>query len=550
VDPPPRQAYGRGMEIRCLGPLEASDGQQPIRLGGPRQRLVLAHLLVRANQTVPADHLIDEVWGSEPPPAARSSLQSYVSHLRRALGPERIEGHGRGYVLRLAPDELDVTRAATLAADGRRLMDHDPAAAAVAFEDALTMWRGPPFADLSGEPSLRPEIARLEELRRSIVDDRITAELAQGRGADLVGELEALTAADPLRERTWAALMLALYRGGRQAGALAAYDRARRVLVDELGIEPSAALQQLHAQVLRHDPALLDGAPNGRSEDQPVPPSAVGVRNPYKGLRAFSETDAPDFFGREALTARLVTRLRDDGPHGRFLAVVGPSGSGKSSVVRAGLVPALRAGALHGSDGWTISEVTPGDDPFRPLGTHPFEPDGDGALLVVIDQFEELFTLVEDEDVRQRYLAALTDAVTDGDGRVRVVITLRADLYDRPLGYPGFAELIRARTEAVVPLTAEELERAVRAPAERVGVAVEPALVTRIVSEVTGQPGALPLLQYALTELFDRRGPDGLTVAGTRTSVASPVRWPGVRRRYTPASPTRPRRPDASCSCG
>jgi WD40 repeat protein len=272
---------------------------------------------------------------------------------------------------------------------------------------------------------------------------------------------------------------------------------------------------------------------------------AVEVRNPFKGLRPFLEADARDFFGREDLVDRLVTRMTEGSEGSRLLAVVGPSGSGKSSLVRAGLVPALRRGAIPGSEGWFVAQMVPGDDPFAELAaallrvaTNPPSPDlldeieGDeegliraagsvlpddrSELLLVIDQFEELFTLVDDEDRRASFLASVVAAATHPLSRVRFVITIRADFYDRPLLYRTLAELVRARTEVVVPLTIEELERAVAGPAERVGVSVAPGLVAQLVADVADQPGALPLLQYALTELFDRREDSTLAPATYR----------------------------------
>jgi ABC-type sugar transport system substrate-binding protein/DNA-binding CsgD family transcriptional regulator len=253
--------------------------------------------------------------------------------------------------------------------------------------------------------------------------------------------------------------------------------------------------------------------------------------NPYKGLRAFQESDAADFFGREALSQRLLVRLSETDEAVRFLAVVGPSGSGKSSVVQAGLIPALRQGKLPGSENWLIAEMLPGAHPLEELeiallrvAAHRQSslmeqlrrdergllraarlalPVETSPLLLVIDQFEEVFTLVEGEAERRQFLDLLTAAATDARSPVRVVITLRADFYDRPLLYGTFGELIHQCSEVVLPLTAEELERAITRPAARVGVALETGLATAIVTEVNQQPGALPLLQYALTELFD-----------------------------------------------
>ena len=267
--------------------------------------------------------------------------------------------------------------------------------------------------------------------------------------------------------------------------------------------------------------------------------------NPYKGLQAFQAADAQDFFGREKLVNKLLSRLSEDVQHQRFLAIVGPSGSGKSSVVKAGLVPALWRGELPGSDNWYVVDLLPGDRPLDELevsllrvagnqnlnlreqlerDTHGLQrvanlilPDDDSELLVVIDQFEEVFTLVENDADRQHFLNLLLHAITDSRSRVRVVVTLRADYYDRPLQHPDFGELMRNRIETVLPLSADELEQVIRKPAEKVGVTFDEGLVSQIVSDVHYQTGALPLLQYALTELFERRDGRKLTYEAYQT---------------------------------
>lgn len=270
------------------------------------------------------------------------------------------------------------------------------------------------------------------------------------------------------------------------------------------------------------------------------------VQNPYKGLRAFQEADAADFFGRDALIERLLQRLTEDHPLARFLAVVGASGSGKSSVVKAGVLPSLRKGMLPDSDNWYLAEMVPGTRPLRELESAlrgvaqhtPERPIRDvlnddkmgliaavqallplgGQLVLVIDQFEEAFTMASDASEREHFLELVRLAVMDPDSPVRVIVTLRADFMDHPLQYPGFGLLMQQRTEFVLPLSSQEIEATIMGPAQRVGLRVEPDLLAAIVAEVSDEPGALPLLQYALTELFMRRQGGLLTLEAYRES--------------------------------
>ncbi|MFC5175425.1 protein kinase domain-containing protein [Nocardioides taihuensis] len=790
------------MEFRLLGPLEAEGRDGAISLGGRKQRTVLAHLLIRVNRVVATDRLIDLVWDDDPPPAVRNVLQTYVSRLRKGIGPERLVTRHGGYVLLADPSEIDAEAFTTLVEHARTSTPIDADEAVLHYRRAEALWRGSALEDLADQPSLRSEIARLDELRMTATEERIVVELALGRHRELVAELEALTTAHPLREALWAQLMTALYRSGRQSEALATYRRARTHLVRELGLEPSADLKRLEQRILDQDPALdsagipvrglrllerigegsfgvvhrasqpqvgrdvavkvvrprfandpafirrfevearlvarlehprivplydfwrepsgaflvmrllrggslrdvlaqgplpadqalavvehvgaalatahrngvvhrdvkpanilfdeernaylsdfgiargldqlreddlspvtgssvhylspeevrgetpteradiyrlglvlfemltgqhpweLAGTANdadGRADDLPslaslrpdLPPgletvvrratcsepadryadvpslvdavvaalratpspdlSRIPAHNPYKGLRPFEEPDAADFFGREHLVCHLVERLADESDSSRIVALVGPSGSGKSSVVHAGLVPAMRAGAVSGSERWLVAEMTPGAHPFVDLAaaflalapTVPprdlFEglerggeallaavewllPDDGSRLLLVIDQFEGVFTDA-DEVTRSRFLAALDEAAATPGGRLRVVLTLRADFLDRPLAHSGFASHLRSGTELVVALTPEELERSIAGPAERAGLVLEPSLVARLVSDVHDQPGGLPLLQFALAELVDGASTSTLSLA-------------------------------------
>ena len=250
------------MEFRILGPLEVWDDGGEVSLGGPKPRALLAVLLLHLNEVVPGDRLIDELWGEDSPEDAAAALRVNVSRLRKTLPPDVLTTRSPGYVLRVEPDQLDLHRFERLVDEGRSLLARGLAAAASErLRDALALWRGPALADFAYESFAQAAIARLDEIRLAAVELRIDADLALGRHDELVGELEALVAEHPLRERLRMHLMTALYRSGRQAEALDAYQDARRALVDELGIDPSPALQELERAILRQDPSLDVGAP-------------------------------------------------------------------------------------------------------------------------------------------------------------------------------------------------------------------------------------------------------------------------------------------------
>jgi DNA-binding SARP family transcriptional activator len=241
------------VDVRLLGPLEVRLGDGPVGLGPRKQRAVLAMLALEPGRTVSADRLAEGLWGDALPPSAAKMVQLYVSHLRRALDGDavRIVTRGRGYALELAEDEVDVVRA-------ERLLEESRA------REALALWRGEPLEDLADEPFAAPEIRRLEELRVRAAERAIDADLEAGRHDEVIAELDALVAGNPLRERLHAQRMLALYRAGRQSEALEAYRAARAGLVEQIGVEPGAELQRLHERVLAHDPALDPPARSSR----------------------------------------------------------------------------------------------------------------------------------------------------------------------------------------------------------------------------------------------------------------------------------------------
>ena len=241
------------MELRLLGPFEVADGDRTLAIGGGRQRKLLAILALRANEFVGSERLIEELWGARPPATAAKALQGYVSQLRKTLGPEVLVTRPGGYILQLVPGQLDVHRFEQLVDEAR---DAEPREAAEQLREALALWRGPALADFAYDDFARTEISRLEERRLVAIEQRIDADLALGRHAALVGELATLVTQEPLWERPRAQLMLALYRSGRQAEALEVYQQTRRTFQKDLGLEPSAELQELQRAILAHDPAI------------------------------------------------------------------------------------------------------------------------------------------------------------------------------------------------------------------------------------------------------------------------------------------------------
>lgn len=317
------------MQFRILGPLEVAEGDCLVSLAGA-QRALLALLLLSANEVVSADRLLDELWGEELPESGRTALQVRVSQLRKALGADhgRIATRAPGYLLRVERDELDLYGFEQLVSEADAA---EPAQAAVKLREALGLWRGAPLDDLSHASFAQPAIRRLEELRLATFEKRIEADLELGRQADLIAELETLVEEYPLREHLHAQLMLALYRSGRQADALAAYQRARHVLVEQLGIEPSPPLRQLEQAILLQEASLDLGA-------------AVTRRAPLitaVSARSRTETrevrDAPhnlpaqvsSFIGRE----RQLRELRDLLSRARVITLTGSGGVGKTRLV-------------------------------------------------------------------------------------------------------------------------------------------------------------------------------------------------------------------------
>jgi WD40 repeat protein/DNA-binding SARP family transcriptional activator len=677
------------MQIHLLGPVEVSSDNGNVVLGGPKPRALLAMLALDAGSTVSADRLIDGLWGDEPPATAAKMVQVYVSQLRKAMAAlgedDAIATHGRGYQLQLGRDRVDAGRFERLLAQG-------------AAREALSLWRGPPLADVADEPFAAPEIRRLDELRASAIEVAIDQDLDAGRHREVLPELEALLAQEPLRERPHAQRMLALYRAGRQAEALEAYRQARATLVEQIGVEPGPELRRLHEAILRQDPSLdprgrepagaplvgrdaelarlrglwrracagagtsvlVTGPPGiGKTRlvrefaeevrrdggavaydeledvrgptllvlddvaqapevppDRPVLAVATAVEGegetlplaalarddvaalaryhagpraavepavdrlvaesggvparvhraaaawaravatqrvgaaaarasaertdwhlagddvatevvelqtvreraqlegsdampvcPFKGLASFDVEDAPVFFGRERLVADMIARLAAT----RLMGVVGPSGSGKSSALRAGLLATLADGVLPGSERWPRALIRPGAHPLAALEAAIAELPGDERLIVAVDQFEEAFTACRDEAERAAFVDALVACARDTRRRALVLIAVRADFYGHCAGFSELSRLLGANQVLVGPMRRHELRRAIELPARRAGLRVEPELVDALLADVEGEPGALPLLSTALLELWQQR--DGRRLA-------------------------------------
>ena len=370
--------------VHILGPVEASGSNGQASLGGAKQRLVLVLLALAEGRLVPADRLVDAIWGERASDGARRTLQVYVSTLRKALAEAGIEGgtlvrEGTGYRLALPLEALDHVRFARLLSDGQRLLADDKAeAASTALRDALALWRGPALGDLADDAALSGDAQRLEELRLVCLEELIDADLKLGRHAAVAAELEQLVAEHPLRERLRGQLMLALYRSGRQAEALDVYKASRTALVEELGLEPGREIQTLHSQILNQDPVL--SAP-----DRPAPRANV-VRLP---------TPASSFIGRERELADVTALIeREDA---RIITLTGPGGTGKTRLA----VEAARKVADTFPDGifWV---------PLAPLR--------DPSLLVA--------SIAQALDVNEEASRSLTDTLSDALAEKRALVLL------------------------------------------------------------------------------------------------------------------------------
>jgi predicted ATPase/DNA-binding SARP family transcriptional activator/peroxiredoxin len=384
------------LEFRILGPLEVVANGRALDLGGQKQRMLLALLVLEANRCVSKERLIDALWEDTPTATAAKALQVHVSQLRKLLGKERLQTKAPGYSVRVKPEELDLHCFERLRDEGR-------------YAEALAVWRGAALADFADQRFARPEVGRLEELRLCCLEDRVDEDLAAGRHSELVGELDALVREHPLRQRLRAQLMLALYRSGRDAEALEVYQRARRALVEEVGIEPSRDLQDLHRAILNQDPSLERAAQVAR--EMPALPAAV---NPL--------------IGRESELSALRDLLL--GP-ARLVTLTGAGGSGKTRLAlelattlqtefedRVGFVPLASLGLpdqLHATIASALEiEQRAEKEPFDAL-RRIF---GSRASLLVLDNFEHLLAA-----------APLVAVLLADCPRLKVLVTSRGSLH-------------------------------------------------------------------------------------------------------------------------
>jgi DNA-binding SARP family transcriptional activator len=379
------------MDYRILGPLEALDGERSIPLAGPRQRALLALLLLHGNEPLTRDVIIDELWGESPPATAAKVVQNCVSALRKELpgGAETLRTVGAAYALHLEPDELDRDRFERRLTEGRAALEAgDIVEASEQLREALALWRGEPLGEFAYERFAQDEITRLKELHVVAVEDRIEADLALGRSVELVPELEALVARHPLRERLRGQLMLALYRSGRQAEALEAYRAARRTLLAELGIEPGRALHDLERAILSQDPTL-------DSPSAPQPPPAPVKTSLQPGRHA-----ASPLLGLDVELALLEAGLDDAlAGRGRLFVIVGEPGSGKTRLADEVASRAKqRGGRIMWGRGWHgggAPAYWPWRQAMRDAGHVLPEPEG------------------HDDATRFRFFEAVTEAVRE-----------------------------------------------------------------------------------------------------------------------------------------
>lgn len=474
------------LSYRVLGPVRVDDQSgRPVDIGGSKPRLVLARLLLDAGRVVSTESLIDAVWGDDPPPTARRSLQSHLARLRAVLGGDDgpIRPRPPGYVVDIEPDSLDLARCEATLDQARQVLAADPRRALVLAERARDEWSGEPLADLTDHGWVEAQRQRLGALRLGVIEVELDAGLSLGRNDSVIERLEALLAERHDHEPYWSRLMIALYRAGRQRESLEAFRRARIALAESVGLEPSPELQRLEADILRQSSEL----------EAPVVATC-----PYKGLASYQVDDADMFCGRERVVDELAAAVRSSS----FVVVVGGSGTGKSSALRAGLARRIDQRGIAGLSTWAV--INPGLSPLRSYYQVPASVD-----LVIVDQFEELFTSTDDPTVREQFVSLLVERASSSG---HVVISLRSDFFAQCAAMPRLAPMLARRQVVVSGMSTDELRAAVVGPAERAGLTVAPELVDRVVDDAAGGAGVLPLVSHALAETWRRRTSNELSL--------------------------------------
>ncbi len=457
----------------------------------PRDRVVLSALALRPGQVSSAERLADAIWGDELPASWEKIVQGCVVRLRKRLGPAAIETVPQGYRLAVPADSVDSRRFEGMLARARELLTlGEPERAAFVYDEALAIWRGHPHSDLEEWEPGRIESERLEELHRDAEEGRVEAYVRAGRAAHVLADAQSLVSAQPLREHRWAILALAQYQAGRQAEALGTLQRARTLLVRELGLDPGPELVALERSILQQDPGLAVDAVSSSSGDS----------CPYRGLVPYDVSDADSFFGRAGELEACLGVLSDTG----VLAIVGPSGSGKSSLTRAGVAAALI------ERGHAVVVLTPGPQPAD-LTSRIVR--CDRAAVIVVDQCEDLLAAPD----RQAVEGFLDELVLHA-ANAPVVVAIRADRLGDLSLHAGLARLVERGLHLLGPMDEADLRSAIEGPARQAGLLLEPGLIDLLVREVEGEPGALPLLSHALLQTWLAREGRVLTVEGYRSS--------------------------------
>jgi predicted ATPase/DNA-binding SARP family transcriptional activator len=518
------------MRFGILGPLQViGDDGRELALGGRMPRAVLALLLLRANEVVSSDQLVEELWAGAPPASGAKALHVHVSRLRRALAAghsdpdrERLVTTAGGYVLRVGPEELDVQRCERLIGEGRSLVAAGrPDQALAALSGAVELWRGDVLADFQYDAFAQGEIARLSELRAAVLEERIAVEMLLGREAQVLGELERLVRDYPYRERLRGQLMLALYRTGRQAEALAAYRTARSVLVDELGIEPSVELRQLHEAILAQDETLLE-----HDSAQPAAPASARPTSDGPPLgHVHLPVQAPPLIGRERELAELVELA---GSH-RLITLTGTGGTGKT---RLALALAAELANRYPDGVWWVPLAMVSEARLVPaaiaavlgdIADLPMYLRG-RALLLVLDNFEHV---IEAARAVAELLSGAPGCGVIVTSRERLGVAAEQEYPVAPLSPHSAVELFTARARQVEPgyepgaeidAICERLDRlplALELAATRVKLLSEQQLLARLEQR-------LPLLAGGRRDLPKRHSTMRATIAWSYDLLTRP----------------------------